>query len=301
MNPSVPPSSQPPTTNHQPPASGGSIHDQGYRRYAGRRQPHGRTWWVIARAGLIERLRERRFLGLLLVAWAPFIVRAVQMYLSANFAQASFLAPSAQTFREFLNQQGVFVFFVTIYVGAGLIANDRRANALQIYLSKPLTRVEYITGKLATLLVFLVGVTWLPAMLLLFIQMLFAGSATFVADNLFLIPAITVVAALQVIVSSLSVLALSSLSKSRRFVSIMYAGLVFFTAAIYQILRNITGSSVWAFLSPGDTLSQVGDRIFRITTRAAMPLPVGLLAIVVLIGASLWILERRVRAVEVVA
>ncbi len=52
------------------------------------------------------------------------------------------LAPTAETFREFLEQQDFFVFFMTIYVGAGLIANDRRANALQIYLSKPLLRVR---------------------------------------------------------------------------------------------------------------------------------------------------------------
>src|SRR5207253_10053586 len=146
------------------------IHDQGYRRYAGIREPKGRRWWVIARAGLQERLRERRFLGLLLLSWGPFLVRAVQLYVSSSYPQASFLAPTAQTFREFLNQQSIFIFFVTIYVGAGLIANDRRANALQIYLSKPLTRVEYVTGKLITLLVFLVGVTWLPAMLLLLLQ-----------------------------------------------------------------------------------------------------------------------------------
>ena len=57
-------------------------------------------------------------------------------------------APSADTFRQFLDQQQIFVFFVTVYVGAGLIANDRRANALQIYLSKPLTRAEYVFGKL---------------------------------------------------------------------------------------------------------------------------------------------------------
>jgi hypothetical protein len=68
--------------------------------------------------------------------------------------------PDAETFREFLDQQGVFVFFVTIYVGAGLIANDRRANALQIYLSKPLTRAEYIAGKMAILFLFLLLVTW---------------------------------------------------------------------------------------------------------------------------------------------
>src|ERR1043166_1028499 len=124
------------------------IHDQGYTRYGGSRERYGRRWWVIARAGLMERLRERRMLGLLLASWAPFFVRAITFYLAANVQQAQFLAASAQTFREFLAFQSAFVFFVTIFVGAGLIADDRRANALQIYLSKPLTRVEYVSGNL---------------------------------------------------------------------------------------------------------------------------------------------------------
>ena len=90
------------------------------------------------------------------------------------------LATTAQTFREFLERQDIFVFFITIYVGAGLIANDRRANALQIYLSKPLTRLEYVAGKAATLAVFLLGVTWVPAMLLLAVQAMFAGNFAFI-------------------------------------------------------------------------------------------------------------------------
>lgn len=276
------------------------IHDQGYRRYAGRREPHGRSWWVIARAGLQERLRERRFLALLLLAWAPFLVRGVQIYVASNYPQASFLAPSAGTFREFLDQQSLFVFFVTIYVGAGLIANDRRANALQLYLSKPLTRVEYITGKLITLVVFLVGVTWAPAMCLLLLQMMFAGDTAFIRGNLFLIPAITLFSALQVAVAAMTMLALSSLSKSRRFVSLMYAGIVFFSGAIYQALRGITGSRAWAFVSPEDTFDVIANAVFRIPGRAAMPLPAAVAVVVVLIAASIWILERRVRAVEVV-
>ena len=276
------------------------IHDQGYRRYAGRREPHGRSWWVIARAGIQERLRERRFLGLLLLAWAPFLVRGVQMYVASNYPQASFLAPSAGTFREFLDQQSLFVFFVTIYVGAGLIANDRRANALQLYLSKPLTRVEYITGKLITLVVFLVGVTWAPAMCLLLVQMMFAGDTSFMRGNLFLIPAITLFSALLVAVAAVTMLALSSLSKSRRFVSLMYAGIVFFSAAMYQALRGITGSSAWVFVSPEDTFDVIADAVFRIPGRAAMPVPAAFAVVVVLIAASIWILERRVRAVEVV-
>jgi ABC-2 type transport system permease protein len=276
------------------------IHDQGYRRYGGRREPHGRRWWVIARAGMMERLRERRFLALLLFAWSPFIVRAVQLYVSSNFTQAGFLAPTPETFREFLDQQSIFVFIVTAYVGAGLIANDRRANALQIYLSKPLTRVEYITGKLVTLVVFLVGVTFVPAILLLFLQMMFAGSVAFILENLFLIPAITLFSLIQVLLSAFAMLALSSLSKSRRFVATMYAGIVFFTAAMYQALGAITGSRAWAWMSPEDTLDIIADAIFRVPNPAAMPVPVALLTVVVLIVASIWILERRVRGVEVV-
>ncbi len=276
------------------------IHDQGYRRYAGRREPNGRRWWVIARAGLQERLRERRFLVLLLASWGPFLVRAVQVYVASNYPQASFLAPTAQTFREFLDQQSIFIFFVTIYVGAGLIANDRRANALQIYLSRPLTRLEYIVGKLTTLLVFLIGVTWAPAVFLLVLQMLFAGDGSFIRSNLFLLPAITLFSAIQTLVAALTILALSSLSNSRRFVSVMYAGIVFFTAAMYQALRGITGSRAWAWLSPEDTFDVIADAVFRIPGTPAMPVPIAFLVVIVLMALSVWVLNRRVSAVEIV-
>jgi len=133
------------------------IHDQGYRRYGGSRAESGRAWQVIARAGIQSIISKRSFISLMLFAWAPFVVRAVQIYVSANFQQAAFLAPKGETFRQFLETQDIFVFFVTIWVGAGLIANDRRANALQLYLSKPLTAAEYIAGKMAILFVFL---TW---------------------------------------------------------------------------------------------------------------------------------------------
>ena len=122
------------------------IHDQSYRHYGGGRAMPGRSWTVIAWAGIRSFIRKRAFMGLLLFALAPFVVRAVQLWISSNYPQAAVLAPTAETFREFLEQQDFFVFVITIYVGAGLIANDRRANALQIYLSKPLTRAEYVFG-----------------------------------------------------------------------------------------------------------------------------------------------------------
>src|SRR5688572_25437590 len=194
------------------------IHDQGYRRYLGSRAAIGRGWQVMTRAGVMSVITRRLFIALMLIAWVPFIVRVVQFYFATTLAQARFLAPKGETFREFLDQQGLWVFFVTIYVGAGLIANDRRANALQLYLSKPMTSAEYVAGKLAILFIFLVAVTFLPAISLLITQALFAGNLTFIRNNLFLLPAITLYSLAQVLMAATTMLALSSLSKSSRFV-----------------------------------------------------------------------------------
>lgn len=277
------------------------IHDQGYRRYAGSKAAVGRGWAVITRNGVRSLFAKRAFVGLLLLAWTPFVVRAVQVYIAANFAQAAaLLGVKADTFRDFLDQQSAFVFFITIYVGAGLIANDRRANALQVYLSKPLTRAEYVAGKAAILFVFLSLVTWAPAIALLFVQIMFAGSFAFIRDNIFLLPAITLFSVLQVLLATMTMLALSSMSKSSRFVGVMYAGLMFFTAAVFAVVREITSSSAMLWISPTAALEQIGDAIFRMPLSYAVPPAVAFLSIIGLIVISALILERRVRGVEVV-
>jgi ABC-2 type transport system permease protein len=277
------------------------IHDQGYRRYAGVRAAPGRAWSVIAKAGIRAMLSKRLFIGLLLISWVQFLVRSVLIYLSTTVPQASFLAADPRTFRQFLEIQEVFMFLVAVYAGAGLIANDRRAHALQIYLSKPLTRVEYVFGKLAVLMAFLLLVSWVPAIALLLVQIMFSGSFRFVIDNAFLFPAITVFSFIQVAAMGMVMLALSSMSNSSRFVGMLYAALNFFSQGIYGFVLAVTRDSSFAWLSMPLNLAQIGDAIFGLPLRYRMPVPVAFLAIAVLVGASVFILERQVRGVEVVA
>ena len=142
--------------------------------------------------GFFGMFRNRKWIVLMIASWIQFIVRGVQFYVAANFPQATIAAPTAATFRDFFDKQDIFVFLVTVTLGAVSIAEDRRANALQIYLSKPLTRVEYICGKLSVLMAFLLLITWVPAILLLVVQVAFAGNFTFLTSNLYLFPAITV-------------------------------------------------------------------------------------------------------------
>ena len=276
------------------------IHDQGYRRYAGGKSG-GRAWLVIMMSGVRTMLHDKRFIVLLAASWIQFVVRAVQFYLSANFSQAALIAPNAATFRDFFDKQDIFVYIVTVTLGARLIAQDRRVNALQIYLSKPLTRAEYILGKFAILAGFLLFITWVPAVLLLGVQVVFAGNFAFVAANAYLLPAITLYAAIEVTMIATAMLALSSLSTNSRFVGILYTGLIFFTSALSNVLRFVTASTSLSWISFGNNLAQVGDVIFRVPLHYQTPWPVSLLIIVVLTAISALVLERRVRGVEIVA
>lgn len=279
------------------------IHRERYRRREEGVDFRGRAWVVIAVNGIRLLVRRRAFLFLMLLAWIPAIVRAVQIYAAANVpsvAQMGFLAISARTFRDFLNQQEPFVFFITVYVGSGLIADDLRARALQLYLSRPLTRTQYIAGKAAILMVALASVTWLPAMLLLFLVPVFAGSMTFVAGNLYLIPAISAYALVHITLSTFMILALSSLSNSRWFVAVMYAGLAFFTHALFGVIRAAMDGTMFSWVSIFSNLTQIGDVLFRTPPRYDTPPLVSAAALVVIIAASAYVLSRRIRAVEVV-
>lgn len=276
------------------------IHDQGYRRYGGGKAG-GRAWLVIMKTGVRTMLGDKKFIVLLVVSWIQFVVRSIQFYIATNFSQAAVIAPSAATFRDFFDKQDIFVYIVTVTLGARLIAQDRRVNALQIYLSKPLTRVEYIFGKFAILAVFLLFITWVPAVLLLGVQVVFAGNFAFVVANAYLLPAITLYAAIEVVMVSAAMLALSSLSTNSRFVGILYTGLLFFSGALAGVLRFITGGTSLSWISFGNNLTQVGDVIFRVPLTYQTPWPVSLLLIAVLTAVSVAILERRVRGVEIVA
>ena len=277
------------------------IHEQGYRRYSGRRSVPGRRWTVIATAGVRTFLAKKAFVGLLLLSSLPFFARATQIYASTSVPQAaSLLQVTPDTFKDFLRQQNIWVFFITVYVGSGLIANDRRANALQIYLSKPLSRIEYLFGKLAILMAFLLLVTGVPGLLLLLLQVLFTGDLAFVRENIHLVPAVTLFSLLQALAFSTTMLALSSLSKSSRYVSILYAVVIFMSQAVYGVLRQVTRDSSVAWVSLPNNMSQIEAAIFRVPLPYQTPWPVSLAVIVGLVAVAGVVLERRVRGVEVV-
>jgi hypothetical protein len=148
---------------------------------------------------------------------------------------------------------------------------------------------------------FLALVTWLPAIVLLIVQVAFAGNFTFLTKNIYLFPAITVYSFFEITMVATTMLALSSLSNSSRYVAILYAVVIFFTQAIYGVLSAVTRSTSFSWISYFGNLSQIASVIFRQPPKYDTPWPLSLLIIVGLIAVSGVILERRVRGVEVVA
>ncbi|MFO7301969.1 MAG: ABC transporter permease subunit [Acidobacteriota bacterium] len=278
------------------------VHDQSYRRYTGARRPIGRAWIVILRTTLGALFARRPLIGLLLLSWVPFLVRTVQIYVVESYPQAvEVLAVSPRTFRDFIDFQGLFAFFVTIYAGSGLIAGDRRVNALQIYLSKPLLRTEYIAGKLGALMVCLALVTLVPAVMLLIMQVLMAGNLALHRAAPGLLPAVLLASMLRIVVPAMVMVALSSLSTSSRYVAVMYAGLLFVSEALYGVVARATGSTRVAWLSLPRNLDVVTDAIFRLPSQHDAPVVLSALVLIAFVVASIVVLERRVRGVEVVA
>ena len=151
-----------------------------------------------------------------------------------------------ETFREFLEQQALFVFFITIWVGAGLIANDRRANALQIYLSKPLTRGRVHRrqagdpGRCSCCS----SPGCRPCCCCCCRCSSPAASRSSGATCSCSRPS-RCSRSCRCCWSSFTMLALSSLSKSSRFVAIIYAGVdLLHRGAVYGVLRGVTGNTV---------------------------------------------------------
>jgi hypothetical protein len=116
------------------------------------------------------------------------------------------------------------------------------------------------------------------------------------------VPAIVLGTLVRVLVSAFTVLALSSLSKSSRFVAIMFTGAVFFTDAVFNVLRAITiGSTRMAWVSVTANIDQVTDAMFRTPPRYDSPVLVSVFVLAGLVALSISVLERRVRGVEVVS
>ena len=196
------------------------IYDLSYRHWEGSLLGAGRRWLVIAEAGIRLLLSYKKFVFLLMLAWVPFFVQAFMLYMIMVKGVSMGFEIGPKTFQLAFNWQTFPLILVTIYAGSGLIASDLAANALPLYFAKPITRRDYILGKLAIIGFFLTLVFILPVLLLFVFAVGVSPDMTFIKENYWVLLPILGYGALVVGLTSVFIVALSSTSRSGRVVGV---------------------------------------------------------------------------------
>lgn len=276
------------------------IYDLSYRHWAGDWTSHPYRWWVITRQGIAQLAKRKGFMVLLFLSLIPFLVRCVMLYFAVVMGRMTLVKVDAKFFEAFLTQQLFATFVISIFAGAGLIANDLKANALQIYLSKAITRRDYLIGKLGVVVFFTSLTTLIPGILLFLIGAAFHSNLEFLQNYSWVAIPIIVYSLVIIFTNSLVVLAMSALNRSARFAGIFFAAISFFGQILYSILSTLLRTTSVSWISISHDLTQMGDVLFGSDLSYKTSPWISGFVLAVLMAASLWIVHSRVRAVEVV-
>ena len=283
------------------------IHTQDYRHWEGTLKPrHYTRWWIIAKAEL--KLLAQRKIVRLIVAIPPLIYilsHAILIYL-ANVLPENFINFNIESgfFQKYLFRIEPFpsaflVALVVIFGGSGLIATDLKNNALSLYLSKPLSWIDYLIGKFAVIGILLGCLTAVPG-LLLFLEQALLADISFLKENYWVPFSIIAYSVLLILSVSLLMLLFSSLTSNPRYAIIGFCAVWFGSPIIQQMLRMGLRSSKTAVVSLWANYDILGSTLFDDSHSHAVHWVWSLLTLLALIALCLFVLHRRIRAVEIV-
>lgn len=278
------------------------VYDQGYRRYAARAPLRSARFWPITREALRMVLLRRWFLGLLTLPLGVFLFYVGRVYLVTQYPDIGRALPAdGRMFAEFLRIETLFAILLSIFGASGLVANDLRTGAILAYLSRPLTRRDYVLGKLLVPLLLNLAMTLVPG-LLLYAACLLLAPDTYLRWELARIgPAIVAHACAISLVVSLLALAISALSRSARVAGLGLFGVILATELVRLVLQQGFRQKHAMLLSIPANLRTLAAALYGVTDRQAVVAWGWAALVLALVSfACLAILRSRVRAVEIV-
>jgi ABC-2 type transport system permease protein len=284
-----------------------AVHRRVYRPFEGLLSPLRWRWLVLMRYAWRELLASRLFVALVLCCFVPVVVELATIWLVHSPAARALLHMSqiptsfidARFFYRILAIQGGLALFVAASVAPQLVAPDLADGALALYLSRPLSRTAYVAGKTSVLLVLLSAITWLPGLLLFGLQGGLEGGGWF-ASHLRIPVAIFLAAALWITLLSFLSIALSAWVRWRLAATGLFFG-VFFVGAGMAGIVNVVLRTEWGWLLNLNFLIDIVWRgLFGLPRESALPPAAAWAALLAVSAFCFWILDRRLRAREVV-
>jgi len=292
------------------------VYDRRYRGYPGERRAPRTLFWTLARYGFAEIFASRLMLVLFVAACLPVVVYATMIYVANNLELLELFevkdnelqeSLSGSLFFWFVVGQGNLAFLFASFAGPSLVGPDLAHGAMPLYLSRPMSRGDYVLGKLAILLTLLSAITWVPGLLLVALQGALAGGG-WLGSHLRVPLGIFVGSAAWIVLLSLAALAISAWIRWRPLATGALFGLFVVGSAFGTAINEILDTRWGELLMFVEQMKTIWLDLFA-TSRVlgeqqdARDLPVAVcwLAIAAFSTVAAALLHRKIRAHEVVS
>jgi ABC-2 type transport system permease protein len=224
------------------------IFDQGYQHWNGRLSGHVWRWLAVTREGVRAQWKKRATRSAVLVAFGPALLLSAMLIVWGLLEQQSSLLDTfgpllrglppeiiegpkqyrasfwTMAYHYFFQIQTFFAMILVLIVGPDLISQDLRFNAIPLYFSRPLRRIDYFLGKLGVIGFYLAVVAIGPALVAYLLGVAFSFELSVFRDTARLMAGVIAYGLLIVVSAGTLMLALSSLSRSSRFVGAAWVG-----------------------------------------------------------------------------
>jgi hypothetical protein len=206
---------------------------------------------------------------------------------------------TSRFFMLLFSWQAIPAFLVAVIVSPSLVAADLANGALPLYLARPVDRRDYVLGKGLVLALLLSPMTWMMGLLIFAMQAYLEGG-TWWSENLRIGFAYVVGHWAWIVVISMLTLAISAWVRlktaARGALFIIFFVLWGFATAINQV----TGTAAGDLINLGRAINSVVLALFNAPTPSSLGVGWNWLTLAATTASSLWLLNRKLRAHEVV-
>lgn len=294
-----------------------AVHRRAYRPYDGPLTSERWRFLVMPRYAFREIFESKVLVTFVVLCLVPFLLEAAAIYVSNSASARALLrmtgAPDRvrpEFFLAAMTIQGVLAFLLAAWVAPALVAPDLASGALPLYLSRPLSRAEYLMGKAAVLVALLSLVTWVPVLTLFVLQSSLAGWG-WLAANARVPFAVLVGSLVWVVVLTLLGLAISAWIRWRLAASATLVAVFFLGTGFGEMWDEVLKNPWGRMASLSYLVGVVWRELFLPVTpdlrlhfmKPGMELPAwaAVLGLLATAAGCVWLLDRRLRAREVVS
>ncbi len=292
-----------------------AVYKRTYKAYKGPLTPAWSRFSVLSRYGLANLFNSRPFTAYTALCLLPFLIGLVLIYfvhssiaqevLNIRFGNIPVIGGGAGL--AFLGIEFWMGFILVAWGGPGMITKDFANHSVQLYLSRPLSRAEYLFGKVSVLGALLSGTTLVPALVLFFVQAQLQGHG-WIWENLWMAGSIFLVCMIWIASVSLLAMAISVWVKWRIAATALLLSFSFLLPVLGHVMSLILRTQ-WGHLIDFPTmLAIIAGHLFRIDPMGpgglgknfdVVPLWAAWASLLSQCAFCFWLLNRKLRAREV--